>query len=72
MSNHSTELITEPTVIVPSKFLEYNLSDPKIKPNWETAILINTNISSKEGNEAVEFNFSIDNKIFVPLSKNKK
>ena len=55
-------------------FLEHDLSAYKIKPIWKSAIVFKSSSANKKTkfNEAIEVNFTQDNKTTVPLSKNGK
>lgn len=55
-------------------FLEHDMSKYKIKTIWKSAIVYNSSSANKKSksNEAVEVNFTQDNKTAIPLSKNGK
>ncbi len=55
-------------------FLEHDLSEYKITPIWKSTIVFMSSSTNKKikFNEAVEVNFTQDNKTTIPLSKNGK
>ena len=56
-------------------FLEHDLSRYKIKPIWKSAVVFKSSSANSKRtkfNDAVEFNFTQDNKTTIPLSKNGK
>ncbi|HQK40606.1 MAG TPA: hypothetical protein PLO52_10905, partial [Flavobacterium alvei] len=57
------------------EFLEHDLSVYKIKPIWKSAIVFKSSSAANKKtkfNEAVEVNFTQDNKTTIPISKNGK